>query len=280
LVRLLLNSYPNYMTLNTLKQTLLVCALLQIGSVFFCHTAKAQLQQIKPVTTSEIGFGIGGANYVGEISPNYRFLSNQPAMTVFYRHDISAPITLRAALMGSHRIFRDKAFRDEAQNLPYHDWRDLDLKLSMIEASLGFEYNFLDYYDDIRKPHRISPYFFLGVALLNYNHQLSRNGDILEPFDNKFALSIPMGVGVKYALSKHWNLGLEFGPRFTFSDNLDYLQLNGSGPVATELGASTSNAYSNPFDKDMYFYNGISLSYTLYKLNCPPVYKRKAGILD
>lgn len=268
------------MTLNTFRQTLLICVLLQIGSVFLCHTAKAQLQQIKPITTSEIGAGIGGLNYVGEISPNYRFLNNQPAMTIFYRHDISAPITLKAAFMGSHRIFEDKAFKDESQNLPHHDWRDTELKLSMLEFSLGIEYNFLDYYDDIRKPHRVSPYFFIGAAVLNFNHQLTRQGDVMEPFDNKFTVSIPFGVGVKYALSKHWNLGLEFGPRFMFTDNLDYLQESGSALLAADLGTGNSKAYANPFDKDMYFYNGISLSYTLYRLNCPPVYKRKAGILD
>jgi hypothetical protein len=256
------------MIFNTIKQALLICLILQIGSAFFNSAAYAQLQQIQPITTSEIGIGIGGANYKGEISPNYRFLNNQPAMTVFYRHNISAPLSLKAALMGSHRIFNDKAFKDESQDLPYHDWRNMDLKLSMVEFSLNMEYNFLDYYADIRQPHRVSPYFFAGVALLNYNHQLSRQGDILEPFDNKFTVAVPFGVGVKYALSKQWNLGLEFGARKMFNDIIDYLNENDDISIA------------NPFDKDMYFYNGISLSYTFYRINCPPVYKRKAGVLD
>ncbi|WP_299709030.1 DUF6089 family protein [uncultured Pontibacter sp.] len=256
------------MTLHTIRQTLLICFILQIGSVFFGNAAYAQFIEKKPVTTSEIGVGIGGANYKGEISPNYRFLNNQPAMTVFYRKDISAPITLRAGLMGSHRIFNDKAFRDESQDLPYHDWRDAELKLSMFELALGVEYNFLDYYENIRKPHRVSPYFFIGAALLNYNHQLVERGNITKPFDNTFTVSMPFGVGVKYALSKHWNLGLEFGARKMFNDVLDYLDAN------------DSKAKANPHDNDMYFYNGISLSYTFYRNNCPPVYKRKAGILD
>ncbi|MHC2991712.1 hypothetical protein OB13_08980 [Pontibacter sp. HJ8] len=252
------------MIINTIKQALLICLILQVGSAFFCAPAMAQ----QPVTTSEIGVGIGGANYKGEISPNYRFLNNQPAMTVFYRRDLSAPLTFKASFMGSHRIFDHKAFRDEAQDLPFHDHRDLDLKLSMAELSVAMEYNFLDYYKDTRQPHRVSPYFFLGAALLNYNHQLSQNGDVLEEFDNKFTVSIPFGVGVKYALSRHWNLGLEFGARKLFNDIIDYLD-EGDG-----------NATANRFDKDMYFYNGVSLSYTFYRINCPPVYKRKAGVLD
>lgn len=256
------------MILNKIRQVLLICAMIQIGSTFFGSNANAQFQQPKPVTTSEIGVGIGGANYKGEISPNYRFLNNQPALMIFYRHNISEPISIRAALMGSHRIFNDKSFKDEVQELPYHDWRNMELKLSLFEFSLGFEYNFLDYYTDIRQKYRVSPYFFAGAALLNYNHQLSQNGDIIEPFDNKFTVSVPFGVGVKYALSKQWNLGLEFGARKMFNDIIDYLDDN------------DSKALANPFDKDMYFYNGISLSYTLYRINCPPVYKRKSGLLD
>lgn len=142
------------------------------------------------------------------------------------------------------------------------------------------EYNFLDYYEDIRKPHRVSPYLFAGVALLNYNHQLSEDGDIHEPFDNKFTVSVPFGVGVKYALSRHWNLGAEFGARKMFNDVIDYMHEDSSGPVLGPKGASDRSAIANPFDKDMYFYNGISLSYTIYRINCPPVYKRKAGVLD
>lgn len=256
------------MILNTLRQTLLICSLLQIGGVFFAHTAQAQFVQKQPVSTSEIGIGIGGTNYNGEISPGYRLGENQPAMTVFYRHDISAPITLRAGLLASHRLFRDYSFRDIDQDLPFHTQRNLDLRLSLFEFSVGFEYNFLDYYADIRQKYRVSPYFFAGGALLNYNRQLLREGEVVSAFDNTFAVSIPFGVGVKYALSKHWNLGLEFGARKMFSDGLDFLD------------ASSEASRANPHDKDMYFYNGISLSYTLYRLNCPPVYKRKAGLLD
>jgi hypothetical protein len=267
------------MILNTIRQALLICFILQIGSAFFCDSAYAQLHQVKPITTSEIGIGIGGANYKGEISPNYRFLSNQPAMTVFYRHDLSSALTLRGGLMGSHRIFDDRTFSDEVQNLPYHDWRQAELKLTLTELSLVMEYNFLDYYADIRQRHRISPYFFAGVAGLAYFHKLSSpygvndvdlRANLNKPFDTSpdFAVSIPFGVGVKYGLSRHWNLGLEFGARKMFTDVMDHLS-EPDGP-----------ALANPFDKDMYFYNGISLSYTLYRINCPPVYKRKAGVLD
>ncbi len=256
------------MILRIFKQVLLICIVLQIGSLFFSLPAFGQSQ----VTTSEIGLGIGGANYKGELSPNYRFLNNQPALSLFYRRDISSPITARGGLMLSHRILDNNTFSDKNVNLPLHNWRQAEARLSFAELSLIGEYNFLDFYDLSQKP-RISPYFFAGVAGLIYNIKLSTDNasleeDLSKPFDTNVAIAIPFGVGVKYALSKHWNLGAEFGARKLFSDRLDSLfEVDG-------------RRVANPYDNDWYFYNGISLSYTIYRINCPPPYKNRPGILD
>ncbi|WP_299758994.1 DUF6089 family protein [uncultured Pontibacter sp.] len=255
------------MTLRTLQQTLLICLFLQIGSVFFGSDVNAQTSQ--PVTTSEIGIGIGGANYKGEIAPNYRFLNNQPAVTVFYRRDMSNALTLRGGLMGSHRIVNDNTFSDEAfDDRPFHAYRQAELRLSLLELSGVVEYNFLDYYDRTQSP-RLSPYVFVGVAGLLYNKKLNFAGNESKEFDTDMTVAIPFGVGLKYALSTHWNLGLEFGARKTFTDKLDHL---------------TTEEYpeniANPHDNDWYFYNGISISYTFYRYNCPPIYKNRPGLLD
>jgi opacity protein-like surface antigen len=266
------------MILNKIKQALLICSILQIGSAFFCSSASAQ----ESVTTSELGIGIGGANYKGEVAPKYRFLNNQPAATVFYRRDISAPLTLRGGLMGSHRIWDENTFSDEAYDLPLPNYRQADVRISMLEASVVAEYNFLDYYDMSQKP-RVSPYFFAGVAGLLYHVKTTigeaslgdaYNGTV-NGWDLQTAFAIPFGVGVKYALSKHWNLGAEFGARKTFTDRLDKLDeknINNNGEPDKRV--------INPYDNDWYFYNGISISYTIYRYNCPPPYRRKRGLLE
>ncbi|MBC5994766.1 type IX secretion system protein PorG [Pontibacter cellulosilyticus] len=256
------------MTLRIFTQGLLICAILQIGSLFFTPSAAGQSR----VTTSELGFGIGGANYKGELSPNYRFLNNQPAITLFYRRDISSPITAKGGIMLSHRIVDDNTFSDEAYDLPLHNWRQTEARISLAELSLVGEYNFLDYYDLSQKI-RISPYFFGGVAGLIYNIKVNTDNPDLEPtldkpYETNVAVSIPFGVGVKYALSKHWNLGLEFGARKLIMDRLENVfEIDGK-------------RVANPYDNDWYYYNGISLSYTIYRVNCPPPYKNKPGILD
>lgn len=264
------------MALNTFKKALLVCFAIQIGGAFFSCTLLAQT--LEPVTTSEIGIGIGGANYKGEVSPNYRFLNNQPALTVFYRRDMSNAITLRGGVMGSHRIVDDNTFSDEAyaDDRPYHAYRQAETRLSLLEVSVAGEYNFLDYYDMKQSP-RVSPYIFVGVAGLLYNVKLTLDDPLLpatsgggriKPFETNVAVVVPFGVGVKYALSRHWNLGLEFGARKMFTDKLDYLSEDDPVHLA------------NPHDNDWYYYNGVSVSYTFYRTNCPPVYKKKPGLLD
>jgi hypothetical protein len=69
-------------------------------------------------------------------------------------------------------------------------------------------------------------------------------------------VAIPAGIGIKYALSPRWNLGLEAGARKTFTDELDHLV--------------NQNAFiDNRHTKDWYFYSGVSVSYTFYKIYCP-----------
>lgn len=247
------------MHLLRLKYILLIC--LQVGSIFFAHAQ----------STSELGLGLGATNYKGEISPHYRLGNNRPAGTVFYKKDLSEAIALRAGLLAG--MMRAS---DEDLNLPLHQQRRAKMETNLAEFSAGMEYKFLDYYDQ-RQRLRWTPYFFIGAAVANYNNRVVFADNTIKPFENGFVFSIPAGIGFKYALSYHWNLGLEFGARKTLleaGENLDYLLKKGheSNPPA-EL------PNSNPYDKDWYFYHGVSLSYTFYKIICPGVYRKNPTLL-
>jgi hypothetical protein len=78
--------------------------------------------------------------------------------------------------------------------------------------------------------------------------------------------SIPAGAGLKYALSEHLNLGLEVGVRKAFTDQLDHL--GDQDPLLV-----------NPHDQDWYYYSGVNLSYTFYKIPCPSQYKKNKKLL-
>jgi opacity protein-like surface antigen len=239
------------MSFKRLFFSFLVSVVSQIGSVFFAFEAYAQ-------NTREIGFGLGGANYRGEVAPIYNFLNNRPAFTVFGRKDISAPITLRASLTAG--LIRA---RDTNINLPLHQHRRAEVTTNFAELSAALEYNFLDYYDEKRR-HRWTPYFMVGAAVANYNNRVLLRG-AYKPYANSTILAIPVGLGVKYALTNNWNLGVEFGARKTFTDALDFLT-NGGGSFQN---VPEEMPFTNPYTNDWYYYNGISISYTFYKIRCP-----------
>lgn len=251
-----------YMTNSVLHSALLVC-MMQAGSAFFCVSANAQ-------NTTEVGIGIGAANYRGEVSPTYQLQNNRPAFTVFYRKDVSVPVTLRGAFMaGLLRADDGSVTGETARVLPLQRYRQVTTKGSILEASAVLEYNFLDYHYRTDKSH-FTPYLFVGIAGFYANTASESNNPLLrEAFNRRGAqlgFAIPAGVGFKYALSQHLNLGLEVGVRKAFTDQLD--QLADQDPLLV-----------NPHDQDWYYYTGVSLSYTFYKIRCPDQYKQNERLL-
>src|SRR5688572_14220050 len=123
-----------------LRLSLLICAL-QIGSVFFAATVKAQ-------NTSELGIGLGGTVYKGELAPNYRFGNNRPAGVLFYKKDVSPAVVIRA--QGMLGFIRADDHDSALYKLPLHQFRDARMKGRLIELAVGFDYNFLNYYDHKR----------------------------------------------------------------------------------------------------------------------------------
>ncbi|WP_046244874.1 type IX secretion system protein PorG [Hymenobacter terrenus] len=241
----------------------LLACLTQAGSAFFCTNSSAQ-------NTSEVGIGIGATNYRGEISPNYQLQNNRPAFTAFYRKDVSVPITLRGGVtVGFLRAADDNVKGVNGGVPPLQSYRQTNTKGSLLEASAVVEYNFMDYHYRTDKLH-FTPYLFIGVAGFYANTKTVTNNSALSGSFNRegsmLGIAIPAGVGFKYALSEHINLGLEVGVRKAFTDKLDHLM--DQDPLLV-----------NPNDQDWYYYSGISLSYTFFKIRCPDQYKKGKRLL-
>ncbi|WP_165864835.1 type IX secretion system protein PorG [Rufibacter latericius] len=230
--------------------------------------AHAQQQTGQPRTTSELGIGIGGVVYKGDIAPRYRLRSNRPALNLFYKKDISNALAWKAGLLIGRIKAEDEDLTDNpsflARELPLSMYRQATVITSFLELSAGIDYNFMDYYD-FRRDVRWTPYFTVGVAGLVFNNKTTaiepsriypENADKEQAYRTAFALAVPVGVGAKYALSEHWNLGFEAGVRVLFTDDFDNL-------------TDQNEQVMNPNSRDLYFYNGVSLSYTFYKINCP-----------
>ena len=233
------------------------------GSAFFCASANAQY-------TSEIGIGIGATNYRGDVSPKYQLQNNRPAFTVFYRQDVSIPVTLRGGFTaGLLRADDGNVTGANGGVPPLQTYRQTNTKGSIYEASAVLEYNFLNYHRRTDKIH-FTPYVFVGVAGYYANTTTITNNSQLTSTLNQegsmLGVAVPAGVGFKLALSQRINLGLESGVRRTFTDELDHL----SEQNAVLIDRNT---------KDWYYYSGVSLSYTFYKILCPDQYKKNKELL-
>ncbi|MBF9221884.1 type IX secretion system protein PorG [Hymenobacter ruricola] len=234
---------------------------MQAGSALFCASANAQ-------NTSELGIGLGATNYRGEISPDYQLQNNRPAFTVFYRKDVSVPVTLRGGFTaGFLRADDGNVTGTNGGVPPLLAYRQANTKGSILEASAVVEYNFMDYHYRNDKIH-FTPYLFAGVAAFYASTSTVSNslGGDFNQDGSMLGFSIPAGVGFKYALSQHINLGLEVGVRKAFTDELDHLSKQ--DPLLV-----------NSHDQDWYYYSGLSLSYTFYKIPCPPQYKKNKRLL-
>ena len=218
--------------------------------------------------TSEIGVGLGATNYRGELSPRYQFQNNRPALTAFYRKDVSVPITLRGGLTaGLLRADDGNVSGVNGAVPPLQAYRQANVKGQLVEASAVVEYNFLDFHRRTDKVH-FTPYLFGGLAIFYANTTTASNAGLgeLNRKGSMIGFAIPVGVGAKLALSQHWNLGLEIGARTALTDRLDHL-------------GDQSQFLVNPHDQDWYYYNGLSLSYTFYKIHCPDSYKKNKELL-
>lgn len=196
----------------------------------------------------EVGGGVGGLLYKGDVSPalNPRFY--RPAANLFFRYNASRSFSMRAGVALGSFGATDRVSRD-----PFRQVRNYSFRSRLSEATVDLQYNFLNYKRS-PKEKNWTPYVFGGVGLCNFRNPVVRARGII---------NIPLGLGVKYEFSRPWSIGLEFGTRFTKNDYLD-------GLGERTFGVTTAkNGQENPALRDSYTYTAVTVSYTFYKIVCP-----------
>ncbi|TAF32457.1 MAG: hypothetical protein EAZ57_08580 [Cytophagales bacterium] len=228
---------------------ILRCCATGLILLFFSHSGFGQ----KKAIPTEMGLNMGGCLYRGDVG-NIRLTDTRPSAELFFRINPSPVVSLRiGALVGRFR-------GDETTSKDvFKQKRGAQFRTTAYEFNLRAEYNFRDY-RSTRELSRACPYLFGGVggALLRVDNPFT-------PTEYMPALVLPMGVGMKYTMSYNWNLGIEFGSRFTFSDRIDALA---DDPGNGKFGRA------NPFTRDMYYVFNVGLCYTFEWLNCPIKFSR------
>lgn len=201
---------------------------------------------------NELGGGLGALNYIGEASLFYNPALLRPAGYVFYRRNLSPVVATRFALtVGNMQAYENDATAVGAA-------RKATFNGLLTDVAITFEYNFFDYilnYLDRKYARKYSPYLTAGICLYNFNSSSSAS----KKSDISTNIGIPVGVGIKYMFTDQWNIGAELVARKTFSDKIDGINDNYiNGKLA-----------SDPTDKDFYYFLGVNVSYTFYKIHCP-----------
>ena len=206
-----------------------------------------------PYTTSaqriEVGAGVGGFNYRGDIAPNFRFRFFKPGGSLFFRYNPNKALSLRAEVAGGLIGAKDNKSKD-----PFQQARNLSFNTTIFEGSAVAEYNFLDF-QERKSVINWTPYVFGGLGYSKFNP------DVKTADYKTSSMIIPYGVGIKYQIRRPWNIGIEYGTRKTFTDYLDNL---GGDPVSND-----KIQQGDPSHKDTYFYVRLSVTYTFYRIFCP-----------
>ena len=193
--------------------------------------ASAQDQAISQ--EGEFGIGIGAAHYFGDLNTRARLNRPKPAATAFFRKNFGNYIALRVGASYAQLGYSDVY---NTHNEFMHR-RNLSFNTNAWELAIQGDFNFYRFMPG--DPYfRFTPYVTLGVGVFNYDPYayLADKKYFLRPLgtegqgdssypDRKpyssMAISLPIGVGFKYAVNERINLGFEIVYRFTNTDYLD-----------------------------------------------------------
>ena len=177
-----------------------------------------------------VNLDAGAANYDGELqAKRYTFQQSHPGGGAGLGYEFSPHFNVSTEILYTRISGNDKYS-------PYQRDRDRNLNFTsnILEWNVRAEYVLFDLTD-----RSVSPYIFGGLALFHFNpftydstgrkvflKPLSTEGEGLAAYPERKPYSliqpaIPVGLGIRLALSENIRVGLEAGIRKTFTGYLD-----------------------------------------------------------
>lgn len=211
---------------------------------FHCVTAQ----------TYEVGVFAGGANTISDVGRTNYILPSDIAFGGLFKWNISKRYAWRGSIMYGQFTADDTKSSSTARQQ-----RGYVVDNSVLEGSVGLEFNFVEY-----NLHRLgpafTPYLYTGLTYFRYDYEYF-NGGVLQEINQKDgSFAIPMTAGFKYRINQFLIFGAEIGARYTFTDNLDASNPEGSNFEEFQFG--------NIFSDDWYVFSGLTLTYTFGRKPC------------
>jgi hypothetical protein len=255
--------------------------LLLIAGMLLCLGSFAQFR---------LGVFGGISNYMGDLEDKY-YVNSRGTFGITGTFPLTQRLNIRAGLTIAKVVGADSL-----SNQADLTARNLSFQSRISELSVLAEYNFFNL-DQIRW----TPYVFGGLAVFRFNpytfdqqgvqvflQPLGTEGQGIPGYQGRYSrtqMAVPIGGGVKFALSESIQLGLELGIRKLFTDYLDDVSgnyadpaelLSGNGQQAVdlsyrgdELPGGDQNYPAKGFTRgssrfnDYYYFTGLHLSFRL-----------------
>ena len=199
----------------------------------------------------EIGIFGGTSFYMGEINKSKLFFMPSFAVGGTYRHIFNDRWAFR--LDGTYTKLRGD---DAKSKNTYQLIRNQNFSTKIGDISLLLELNFFSFDKSEFDEKYFTPYVYTGISFL-----------IIPEPEYPFEFGIPIGFGLKYALTRKITLGAEWTFRITHSDFIDKIYHDNF--TSTNSIITKQHSY-NP-NKDIYSFVDINLYFQIFKAGkaCP-----------
>lgn len=246
--------------------------------------------QISIAQKVDLGILLGGSYYYGDVVNEIEPTTIRPAFGGFIRYRLSDRFALKG-FGGYAKVYGD----DQLSASEWQQQRNWSFESTIMEGSLQAEFNLLEDRNRGRRfANPLIPYLFAGVGFFYFEPKSDFFGTMQStaPLQlsgvaySQTAVAIPMGIGFRYYVSGKFQLGFEFGMRYTTTSYID--DIGGDDlyvnpdltpyPNVTRYYYARSAADKNPGDRrgkmglatlnvnDIYFIYGLTASYTLGKV--------------
>lgn len=207
-------------------------------------------------TRYELVAGVGATSFMGDLGggddashfvSDFNFTSQRPLLSAGLRYKILEPLAAKGTISygwvsasdekssNIYRLDRNLSFRSPIAEFA------TQLEFSIIKEPVSHRYSLRRKKKFTLQSLQVNTYLFAGIAGFWFNPKGLDDGPdgtgdwvALQPLGtegqglmegrekySRLQLAIPLGIGIKYNITRQISLGVEFGARYTFTDYID-----------------------------------------------------------